>query len=78
MNTVAEMKNALEESIVHQMKQRIKSEIWKIKYQKTSDQNNRKKRESKNGDSLRCFWDNTMCANISSRGTRRKRESAGD
>ena len=47
------------------MKQRIKSEIWKIRKQKTPNQNSKKKKESKkNEDSIRCFWDNFKCTYI--------------
>ena len=63
-NTVTEMKIHYRESTVEQIKQRIKSVIWKIRKQKTPNQNNKKKNELKNKNSLRSLWDNFKCTNI--------------
>ena len=38
--------------------------IWKIRKQKTPNQNNKKKNELKNKNSLRSLWDNFKCTNI--------------
>ena len=46
------------------MKQRIESAIWKTRKQKTPNQSNKKKKELKNEDSLRDFWDNIKCNSI--------------
>ena len=47
------------------MKQRIKSEIWKMKEQKTPNQNiKKKKRIQKIEDSVRSLWGNFKCINI--------------
>ena len=43
------------------MKPRIKSMIWNIRKQKTTDQNNR---QEKNEDSVRSLWGNFKCSNI--------------
>ena len=42
-NTLTEMKTTLQGSTVEWVKQRIKSEIWKIRKQKTPNQNSIKK-----------------------------------
>ena len=47
------------------MKQRIKSEIWKMKEQKTPNQNiKKKKRIQKIEDSVRSLWDTFKHTNI--------------
>ena len=47
------------------MKLRIKSEIWDIRKQTTSNQNSKKKtRIQKNEDSVRSSWDNCKHYNI--------------
>ena len=40
------------------MKLRIKSMIWSIRKQKTIDQNNKKKKESKKEDNVSSLWEN--------------------
>ena len=40
------------------MNKRIISMIWKIRKQKTTNQNIKKKKESKKEDSVRSLWDN--------------------
>ena len=47
---------------------RIKSMIWNIRKQKTTNQNNKKKKNPKNEDSESNFWDNFKHSNISSTG----------
>ena len=47
------------------MNQRIKSVIWKTRYEKTLKQSSKKKKEFlKNEESLRNLWDNMKCNNI--------------
>ena len=46
------------------MKQRIKPAIWKIRKQKTPNQNSKKKKELKSEDSIRSLWDNFKFYNI--------------
>ena len=47
------------------MKPRIKSMIWNIREQKTTNQNDKKKKESKkNEDSITSLWDNFKRSNI--------------
>ena len=47
------------------MKPRIKSEIWNIRKQKTTRQNNKKKKRfPKNKDSISSVWDNFKHPNI--------------
>ena len=46
------------------MKARIKSMIWNIRKQKTSNQNSKKKELKKNQDSVRSLWDNFKFTNI--------------
>ena len=57
-----EIKNNYRETIVKWMKPRIKSMIWNIRKQKTTNQN--KKKESKNEDSVSSLWDNFKKSNI--------------
>ena len=53
------------ETIVEWMKPRIKSMIWNIGKQNTTNQYNKKKRESKkNEDSISSLWDNFKKSNI--------------
>ena len=49
------------------MKLRIKSMIWNIRNQKTTNQNNKKKKEyplPKNDDSICSHWDHFKCSHI--------------
>ena len=46
------------------MKPRIKSMIWNIRKQKTTNQNKKKKESKKNEDSINSFWDNFKRSNI--------------
>ena len=46
------------------MKLRIKSMIWNIRKQKTTMQSNKKRKESKNEDSISSIWDNFKRSNI--------------
>ena len=46
------------------MKLRIKSMIWKIKRQKTTNQNKKKKESKKSEDSISSLWDNFKRSNI--------------
>ena len=46
------------------MKPRIKSIIWNLRKQKTPSQNNKKKRNPKNEDSISSLWDNFKYSNI--------------
>ena len=47
------------------MQLRIKSMVWNIRKQKTTNQNNKKKGESKkNEDSISSLWDNFKQSNI--------------
>ena len=47
------------------MKPRIKSMIWNIREQKTTNQNDKKKKESKkNEDSITSLWDNFKSSTI--------------
>ena len=51
------------------MKLRIKSMIWNIGKQKTTNQNNEKKKESKkNENSINSFWDKFKRSNMHIRG----------
>ena len=46
------------------MKPRIKSMMWNIRKQKTTNQNNKKKKESpQNEHSISSLWDNVKCFN---------------
>ena len=47
-DTLIEIKNNLQGKTVEWMKLRTKSMIWNIRKQKTTNQNNKKKKESKN------------------------------
>ena len=40
------------------MKLRIKSMIWNVRKQKTTNQNNNKKNELKKNESISSLWDN--------------------
>ena len=46
------------------MKLRIKPEIWKIRKQKTPNDNSKKKKKFKNGDSVRSLRNDFKYANI--------------
>ena len=46
------------------MKLRIKSMIWNIRKQETTNQNNKKKRIPKNEDSVSSLWDKFKKSNI--------------
>ena len=48
------------------MKLRIRSMIWNIRNQKTTNQNNKKKKQLKKNpeDSISCVWDNFKSSNI--------------
>ena len=46
------------------MKPRIKSMIWNIRKQKTTNWNKKKKKDPKNKDSVRILWDNFKQSNI--------------
>ena len=46
------------------MKLRIKSMIWNIRKQKTTNQNKKKKRIQENEDSVSSLWDNFKKSNI--------------
>ena len=52
------------ETIVEWMKPRIKSMIWNTRKQKTTTQNNKKKRIQKNEDSISSPWDHCERYNI--------------
>ena len=53
------------ETTVEWMKPRIKSMIWNIREQKTTNQNDKKKKESKkNEDSITSLWDNFKSSTI--------------
>ena len=46
------------------MKPRIKSMIWNIRKQKTTNQNKKKKRIQENEDSVSSLWDNFKKSNM--------------
>ena len=46
------------------MKPRIKSVIWNMRKQKTSNQNKKKKESKKNEDSVSSLWENFKHSNI--------------
>ena len=46
------------------MKLRIKSMIWNIRKQKTTNQNKKKRESKKNEDSVSSLWDNFKQSNI--------------
>ena len=46
------------------MKLRIKSIIWNTRKQKTTNQNNKKRKNPKKRDSIISFWDNFKRSNI--------------
>ena len=46
------------------MKLSIKSMIWNIRKQKTTNQNKKKKRSNKKPNSVSSFWDNFKRSNI--------------
>ena len=50
------------------MKLRIKSMIWNIRKQKITNQNNKKKKESKNKDSVTSLWENFKHSSICIKG----------
>ena len=59
------------------MKQKIKAEIWKMRRQKTPNQNSKRKNESKKYEgNIRNLWENFKCTNIQVMGVpQEKRES---
>ena len=47
------------------MRLRVKSMIWKIRKQKTTNENSKKKKRiQKNEASVRSLWNNFKCSNI--------------
>ena len=57
------------------MKLRIKSMIWNIRKQKTTNQNKKKKRIQENEDSVRILWINFKHTNIHIMGVQEEGES---
>ena len=58
------------------MKAKIKSMIWNIRRQKTTNENKREKKNPKEEDSISSFWDNLRSPTFASGGGRRRRERA--
>ena len=46
------------------MKPKIKSMIWNIRKHKTTNQNNKRKKNPKNEDTISSLWDNLKSSNI--------------
>ena len=59
-----EKKTLNRETTEEKMKLRIKSLIWNIRKQKTTNQNKKKKKSKEYKDSLSNLWDNFKLSNI--------------
>ena len=58
-DTLIEIRTIYRETPVEWMKPRVKSMIWNIRKQKTTNQSNKKKKESpQNEGSISSIWDN--------------------
>ena len=75
-DTLSEVKNIYRETTVEWMKPRIKSVIWNIRKQKTTNQNSKKKKEFKKGQYKQPVGQLIALQHSHHRGTRRKRERA--
>ena len=58
------------------MKPKIKSMIWNIRKQKTTTQNNKKKKIQKYEDSINSLWDNFKRSNICLKGCQKEKRKS--
>ena len=63
-DTLIEIKNNLQGNDSRVGEARTKSMIWNIRKQKTTMQNNKKKKDQKNEDSISSLWDTVKRSNI--------------